>query len=919
VVLNPGNDVFVGRETELIRIAEVVTRVQQGQPWLVSIEGESGIGKSALAVRVISPTVGWTVLEARGDPSESDLPYGLVRQLLRGVEHNIRGYSSLLAGDLSRLSPFAVGAELLGVLGKVQAEGPVTLIIDDVQWADGRSVQALSFTLRRLSVDPVLVVMVVRGDREQLDEPGRRMLLSVPQRLHLQLSGLRLDDLAPLAEAMGATTLDPDSARYLFDRTEGHTLYVRTVLSDPESLARLRSERNLPTSLAAAIGDQLAVMPPETRSLLEMLAVVNARLPLAILGDAAGIASPSAAIEPAVTAGVVDWWPHEPTCPVVIRHALQRDAVYAALNPARRRQLHARAIALVEEGEAWRHRVASLDRPDEGLARQLDRLAGKEAGAGDWALAATHLQWASDISPDRANRERRLLTAALHLMTFGEARVVGLLGAVEAAAPSPLRSCALGMVAFSAGQLAEAELRFSEALAEADTKPGDRLLAAMIAIRLAGSYTLVGEGAKVKELARRALETGCLGPAGECLSRTLVAIGVSQVDGPVAGLSELAYLDIDPVRIGPIHVDELSFRGVFHLLAGDLSRAVADLSAAIRLVRRGASITLALRAYGFLALAQYLAGSWDDAQLTCEQGLSVVGTHAHRFELPLLHLAATCVPAGRGAMAEAEHHAALAEEAAEVLDYGQENVYAGMARALVCQPVGDYRGVAGSLNRRLDDGSLDGRTRMYEVIWGPLLIEGLIGAGSYDRADVALRELATRAGSVRFLRPALAWLKGWLAEGQGHLDMAHQLYQDGEEAVGTDSPLYRARLLLAYGRLLRRTGHRRLAIERLRQANDLFRSFGAAPFIAQTEGELAACGLTLGPVKRRSALDLTGRESEVAHLINQRLTNAEIAAELFITPKAVEYHLGNIYAKLGIKGRQQLRHFLEEARQPALA
>jgi hypothetical protein len=124
-----------------------------------------------------------------------------------------------------------------------------------------------------------------------------------------------------------------------------------------------------------------------------------------------------------------------------------------------------------------------------------------------------------------------------------------------------------------------------------------------------------------------------------------------------------------------------------------------DLAASLKLARRGATLTLGLRAYVYLALAQYLAGAWDDVLLTAEQGFSAAAIHARRYELPMLHLAAGCVPAGRGAAGEAERHAALAEEAAARLDYGQERLYAAMARALVCQAAGDYLGAVERLRR----------------------------------------------------------------------------------------------------------------------------------------------------------------------------------------------------------------------------
>jgi len=591
------------------------------------------------------------------------------------------------------------------------------------------------------------------------------------------------------------------------------------VLADAEGVQRLAGQTaGLPGSLAAAIGDQLAGLPRPARSLLELLAVVDAPVPLALLGGAAGVAEPAAAIGPAIRAGLVDVAAGEPTRPVVVRHVLQRDAIYAGLAPGRRRELHARAVAVA----------------DEGLAGQLERLATGEAAAGRLALAATHLQWAADISPGRADRERRLQTATLHLTLAEEARGLALRPAVEAAAPSPLRDCALGALARSAGQLREAERWFSQALAQAQADPGSRPLAAVIASRLSGIYTLLAEGEKVQALGRWALGTGCLDAATAALTRTLVAVGVAQAAGPRAALAELAHLDADPARVEPVDVDGLAFRGVFRLLAGDLGIAVADLAASLKLERRGATL-IARRAYSYLALAQYLAGQWDDALLTAEQGLSAAAIHHPRqYDQSLLHLAAGCVPAGRGAAAEAGRHAALAEQAAASLDYGQERLPAAMARALVCQAAGDYLGMAGALGPWQDDAALDGRARMYAVLWRPLLAEGLLGSGQADQAAVVCGRLAAGSSQVGYLAPGLAWLQGWLAELRGAPQQALRAYQAGEDtAASTHCPLYTARLLLAHGRLLRRTGNRKDAAGRLRQAHTLFAGLRAGPFLAR--------------------------------------------------------------------------------------
>jgi DNA-binding CsgD family transcriptional regulator len=912
-------DVFVGRSGEIAQITELITRVRAGEPWVVAVEGDPGIGKTALVRQSLAGAAGLKVLWARADPAETDLDFGVVDQLLRAAGDEAPSVLAA-AGPGAPGSSFAVGARLLEAVGGQQAAGAVAIVVDDLQWADHKSVEALTFTLRRLSVDPVLAVVIYRGTSDRLDETGRRLLVSVENRLRISLGGLGRDDVAALAGTLKAESLDDEAIAWLHGHTGGHALYLRTVLSegfdfDPRTPGGLA----LPASLAAVIGDHLRVLPPDTQAILEVLAVINRRMPLAQLGHAAQAGSPTAAIEPAVASGLVDWWPAEPTCPVEIRHPLVRDAIYASITPTRRRTLHARAASMVSESASWEHRVAALDRPDEGLAAQLERLATGEAAAGRAPLAATYLRWASDISPGRADRERRLLTAALHLTLADEARGLVLRPAVEATSPSPLRGCVLGTMAFSAGQSGEAEARFSQALAQARADPDSRPLAAVIANRLAGTYTLLGDGEKVQEFARWALGTGCLNTAMASQTRALIAIGVSQLAGPRAALAELEYLDPDPARVGPVDADALSFRGVFRLQAGDLGQAVGDLTASLKMVRNGAVLTLGLRAYFYLALAQYLSGAWDDVLLTAEQGISTTAIRSRRYELPLLYLAAACVPAGRGAAEEAERHVALAYEIAASLDYGQERVYAAMARALVCQASGDYLGMADALVPWLDDAALDGRSRAYAVLWRPLLAEGLIGSGQAERAAVVLDQLRTGSGQVSYLRPALAWLDGWLAEQQGNPEEARQSYARGEDAADPESPVFTARLLLAHGRLLRRTGNRKEAVERLRRANDLYTALRAAPFIARTEEELAACHLPAARAKKQSVFALTSRETEVAHLVGKGLSNPEVAAELFISRKAVEYHLGNIYAKCGLRGRQELRRYVEQWHQPVTA
>jgi predicted ATPase len=319
-------EVFLGRAAELAQIADVIAQVEAGRPWLVDIEGDPGIGKTTLARHCLAGT-GLHVVTARADQAETDLDFGLVDQLLRAA-----GRDSQLVlpagGDAAAVSSFAVGARLLDMVGDQRSLGPVAIRLDDLQWADRKSLEALTFMLRRLSVDPVLALVTYRGPSDRLPEAAQRLLASMENRLPIALQGLGLDEVAALAAALRTQPVPDEVVLRLYEDTGGHPLYLRTLLSDGAGFDPAAPGRPaLPRSLAAAVGEHLRGLPPQTRVLLEMLSVLNLRLPLSQLGQAAEVGSPSAAVEPAVAAGLVEWWPEEPACPVAIRHLLVRDAI----------------------------------------------------------------------------------------------------------------------------------------------------------------------------------------------------------------------------------------------------------------------------------------------------------------------------------------------------------------------------------------------------------------------------------------------------------------------------------------------------------------------------------------------------------------------------------------------------------------
>ena len=161
----------------MAQLADILDRARRGQPWVVTVEGDSGLGKTALARHVLasSAAAAATRLWARADPAESDLDYGILEQLTRGVDRGLLARYPLLTGETPAPAPFAVGAQFLELIGALQRAGLVLVVVDDVQWADHKSAEALSFAFRRLSVDPVAAILTIRGDRDQLDAPVHRM------------------------------------------------------------------------------------------------------------------------------------------------------------------------------------------------------------------------------------------------------------------------------------------------------------------------------------------------------------------------------------------------------------------------------------------------------------------------------------------------------------------------------------------------------------------------------------------------------------------------------------------------------------------------------------------------------------------------------------------------------------------------
>lgn len=878
---------FVGRVAELATLHELAAKVRSGSPQLVWVLGEAGIGKTTMVRRFLAAAGDFTVLSATADRAEADHDYGVVGQLTARV----RGPGRPPAGA----SPSAVGAQLLELLSALQARSPVALVLDDLQWMDSPSALALSFVLRRMWADQVLTIMVAR--------PGEYRPTSLPDQpgdgnvTVLELTGLTVGEVTDLSAATLGTDVTVRAAQRLLEHTGGHPLYLRTLLSElsPEALDHLPLP--VPRSLVDAVRGTVTQLPADTRSLLDALAVLDNHQPLATVGALADVSVPDAALVPALRAGLAV---RVPNGTVGIVHGLQREAIYGALSPVRRSELHRRAADLV--AEPWAHRVASVTTTDADLADQLEEAALAQAAAGQHGTAARYLDWAADLSPDGPNGERRRQLSCVHtLLSQGHTRALELRETITRCADSPLRSLALGLTALlAAGDRATADRWLSAAVRSSD--PWTRSTAAA---GLAGVRTWQGQADEAIAVARLALTGGGLPPRLADYTRVLLAVAGARRDGMHRGLDELAHLPRDPMLVGPADLDALSCRGALRTMIGAFAEAKRDLRTVIARQRAGNFTMSGTNPLSYLTAIHYVEGAWDDATITIGQALSMMDTEEQPQNQALRRMCAALVPAGRGQWAVAMRHARRASRVADQLGGPQDVRYAAIAAATVSQAQADPTSMLAALSP-LAEAEPAGTHSWWALWWRPLLVEALMGVGDQARAAEQLRILSGLSEGVTYLTSTLVRLETALSPPARATAVVEE-YLDDRTTV---YPLADGLLEHDHGRRLLAAGRRDAAVRWLTSAKTRFTHLAATPFTARVDTDLGRCGVRTGPRPRAPLPGLTEREAQVAHLVSRRLTNRQIAGQLYVTTKTVEYHLGNIYAKLGITSRTQLRDLL---------
>jgi DNA-binding CsgD family transcriptional regulator/tetratricopeptide (TPR) repeat protein len=912
----PGYDgcVLFGRDAERAAIGALLEAARRSQSGAVVVRGEPGIGKTVLLEDARDRAADMHVLTARGVESESELPFAALHQLIRpGLDHvkqlpapqavALRGALGLEEAPAGER--FLVFAACLSLLSEMAERRPVLCLVDDAQWLDTASADALLFVARRLDAEGIVMLFAAREgsvrDFEAADVPS------------LVLEGLEADAAETLVSRIAGDAVASVRDR-LIEQTRGNALAL-VELPSALSRAQLAGEEPLPEALPlthqveSVFLERVRTLPDDTQRLLLLAAADDsgdARLltrAAALLGDGAR------ALDAAEDAGLV--LVHGSR--LVFRHPLVRSALYGAVTSSARREAH-RALANALEGEdsdadrrAW-HLAASVLEPDEQVVRALEAAAERAAKRGGQMAAAKALARAAELSVDREGRGRRLAYAARAArIAAADEYARALANQAEPLVDDPLLraeiACAIGAAEVRRGRPLEGFPRLIQAAREVASLDLQKAVEVLVGAN-AAAFT-VGNVEALAEVSKAADEVVPLGGEHE-LMHVVRALGAfaRTLEGRMPGADEReeafvwASSSDDP---------ELVYLVSAALgLMGDDQRFGPLLDRAVSLARARGELGTLVQGLTARALRHaFLQHRFDAAARAGEESL--------RFarELGAVNIAtiSLCVlgyvAAIRGKDEEARRHAGEALEVAEANGIGPRVVFALYALAMLDLGRGQW---AASIERLQDIvNSREGHTLIEK--WAlPDLVEAAVRAGQLSEAHEALssfEEWAAVSGPP-WAQARLASCRALLAN-DGERSTAH--FEEALQIGVDERPFDLGRIQLLYGEHLRRERRRKDARVQLRAALEGFERLKAEPWAERARAELRATGETARKRDPSTIDQLTPQEVQIARFVADGLSNKEVAARLFLSPRTIDYHLRNVFSKLGITSRTQLARF----------
>jgi DNA-binding CsgD family transcriptional regulator/tetratricopeptide (TPR) repeat protein len=906
---------LVGRNRECATLDRLLGEIRDGASRSLVLRGDPGIGKSALLDYAVTGAVGFLVIRVTGVESEMEFAFAALQQacapLLKHLEQLPAPQADALrvAFGLSHGDPpdrFLVGLGVLGLAAEETAAQPVLCIVDDAQWIDQTSLQALAVMARRIYGESVGMIFAART------EGVRGELAGFPE---LMLSGLTERDARALLAGVVPDRLDDRVRDRIIAEAAGNPLALVEFSREITEAGELAGWFGVSPWIARPLADRVATrylarvtnLPASTRRLLLVAAAEPLGDPmlLSLAGGRLGLSIEDLA--PAEAAGLVRLGTH-----VAFRHPLVRSAIYLSAPAAERHAVHAALAEITDPGQdpdhrAW-HRAQATLGPDEAAAGDLELSANRALSRGGPAAAAAFLAHAAALSPDPAERARRNLAAAQPKFDAGAPREAAELLAAARAGPldevQQARADQLAArIATGTGAggdpprlLVDAAIRLAPRDAPMARRAYlDAFMSAMLTGGRGGtSWQDVGLAAAaappplVKERADDLLLEGLAAHATDgyqaCLPTLRDALG--RLAGARAGLPS----------VGMVSVFWLACRVAINLWDDESFITLAERMVA---AARGTGTLLELpSALAMAATAAMLTGDLAAATACVEQLDAVHAvTGAVRAVHGWLALTAWQGQAGR-------HAAEAAVDQAEGNRAAVLGIYA-YTTALLYNGLGRYAEAAEAASAVLERADELGYT-----LWAlPELAEAAARSGRPDLASeaVTMLERTTRPSGTEWALGIQARSKALISDGE----QAEELYAEAVSRLGRTRVVpHLARAHLLYGEWLRREKRKTDARAQLRSARELFTAMGTDAFIQRTERELAATGERIRRRDVRPVVELTAQEALIARLVTDGHSNPEIAAELFISPRTVEYHLRKVFGKLDITGRGQLARAL---------
>ena len=881
---------LVGRDTELADLVQLVQRVRVHGAVLALVTGPRAVGRTALLGATVADHPG-PVRRAAGAAWEAGRAGAVLAQL---------------AGEAVPDDPLMAADALAAGLAN-DGTRPVLLVIDDAHHADLPSVQALVSLVHHHRELPVLVLLSAPAVPSYDVAPEVVALLASQPTERIPLSPLDAADVRRLAAERGVA-LSPWAAERLHRHTGGLPGAVVALLDEVPRAAWSDEETDLPapSAVGARVRAELAALDPAARELVAAASVLTGVRSLDVAARLAGVAEVWPALDQAVRAGLLVATGPAGGQDVAPADPMVAAAVRAELGPARVARLHTAAADLVPDlATALRHRVAASALPDAVLADELATLADQRAAEGAWGEAAGLLTDASRLTEDRLLRESRLTRAVDALVGAGDGRgAAALVPEVESLRETPLRNAVLGYLAILRGRATEAEGRLGRAW-DLVNPERDPATAGLICQRYVLHALSRCRWDDLVTWADRAIAlVGPDDPAGveSAAIRGLGLVAAGRPDDAVSAYRDLA----ERVRHGAQAQRITLGGGWLHLCLDEVDDARAELESAVPTTYLGGSARISLWARAWLARTQFLTGEWDQALGTVEAARGLLEDSGIVLARPLLDWTAVQVHALRGDWHAARAALNDAESAAQ--DYEVMRIPTALARAAVAEARADDEAVIRALTPLTVNGLAEAVAEPGYWPWVDVFASALVGAGRPGDADALLRPHEARAARLgrRSVLARLGRARGRLLAATNDLPAARRSFEAALEALeGLPLRVDRARTTFAYGQVLRRAGKRREADALISTARDEYLTLGATTYVARCERELRAGGVHAARIDRAPA-DLTPQEQAVTELVVRGLSNRDVAAQLFLSPKTVQYHLTRVYAKLGVRSRTEL-------------